>query len=258
MNGSIESALTKKPLIIIGLNWLGDAIMSMPAIEAYHALYPEKEICIATKPGLKTLWEMHPHVDRIINLGDESAIEELKQVGASQCVIFPNSFRSAYLAWRAKLPHRKGLATGGRGILLHDKVTHAEAVKKKHQAYEYFSLLGLDIPDKIPNPSLAGNKSADRQGVAFIPGSARGASKQWPKEKFIELGLLLLENTSEKLFLLGTQSERPLCQEIKDALGQEDRVRNLAGETSLKELAQRLSESKAAVMTVGACISPQR
>lgn len=190
---------------------------------------------------------MHRPIDKVISL-DDTAVQKLKNTELSSCVIFPNSFRSAYLPWRAKLPGRRGVPGAGRGLLLNEKVKHAAEVEKKHQAYEYFSLLGIEAPEKIPNPSLLQLNEGNRQGIAFIPGSARGPSKQWPKEKFIELGLSLMENTDEHILLLGTENEGPLCREIKDAIGQDTRIRNLAGQTSLKELAQNLSKCKAAIV----------
>ena len=122
MTGSTESVSPPRTeanrgnkVLIVGLNWLGDAIMSMPAIQRFREERPGDELYLLTKPPLKALWEMHAAPDHLLSIapGNGGVFEtanDLKRLKLSEAFILPNSFRSALIPRLAGIPERTGLA----------------------------------------------------------------------------------------------------------------------------------------------------
>ena len=179
-------------ILIVGLNWIGDAIMSMPALQACRKENPKAEITLLVKPYLKPLLEMHPVPDHIIGLEKPaSMIPALKRGTFDQALILPNSFRSAYLPFMAGIPKRVGL----KGMWRHKMLTEIIPLSGGHQSKEYFPILApesinvtrelpdLDIPESACH-SIESLLPFSNPYVVLMPGAARGASKMWPLEHF--------------------------------------------------------------------------
>ncbi len=258
-----ESASNKKQTLFVTPNWLGDCIMAMPAIELWQKNNPEKEIIIATRKNLAALWQMHAIKKQIV-ICNKSLYEiiklakKLKQQKIDEAFILPNSPRSALLPLFAKIPKRCGFAGNYRKLMLTD-VVKKPSEQKLHQTLEYLALLGyttnkispptLIIPEEAKKKliSLLPSSSQNQNIITIMPGAARGKSKQWQIENFIELGKKLLEHFNHNCLIVaaGVLKEFELCESLKAALG--NHSINLAGKTSLSELAALLSKSKLTV-----------
>ncbi len=240
-------------ILIIGLNWIGDAIMSMPAIQACRAENPDAHIALLVKPYLKPLWEMSGVPDEIICLdGMVSTSGILRKGRYDKACILPNSFRSALLPTMAGIRRRVGL----RGDLRRAMLTRVIPLSGGHQANEYFPILApsrvgspcefprLKIPDtafqtleiKIPT---RGNY------VVLMPGAARGASKMWPLKSFKTLAQKILAETELSIVFAGGTADAEACEELAAALG--DKTVSVAGCTNLQEWAALLKNSLVAV-----------
>ena len=102
-------------LLICGVNWLGDAVMSMPALQAFRRRHPETRIAVAVKSRWRDLWRMHAAVDTLIEFpacaaGIPTAARVWRAAAYDRAVILPNSFRSALLPCLAGIPVRRGMA----------------------------------------------------------------------------------------------------------------------------------------------------
>ena len=120
-------------LLVRGVNWLGDAIMSTPALARLREALPNAHLALLTHEKLAGLWEQHPAINEVITFAKgESPWRVARRVRAGRfdaALILPNSFRSALEAWLARIPRRIGYATHGRSLLLTERVApRAEAV----------------------------------------------------------------------------------------------------------------------------------
>lgn len=261
MRASHESASVERPapdateaVLVSGVNWLGDSIMSMPAIQAYREAHPHARISMLVKPKLAPIWRLHDAITDMYELPDSvfGMAELARRIGAQQyrrAFILPHSFRSAIVPFLARIPDRIGMPGHGRDwMLTRTKHPHLPP-EHSHQSHEYLQLLGLSHasvpPPHLSIPEDAAAKTAALLGVTnkpcvgLMPGAAHGPSKQWPADYFIEAGRRLKDKLKCTMVLLGSSSETELIAAIAQELGP-DTV-NLAGKTSLETLAAVLS-----------------
>jgi heptosyltransferase-2 len=246
--------------LVVGVNWLGDALMSMPALQDFRAAHPELAIDLLVKPKLSALWKLHAAPDRLLELapgptGPFQTGARLRAYRHRRAVILPNSIRSALPPWWAGIPERRGAAGGARRLLLTQVVDLPSApADRAHQAYEAYRLFGLPGPDTLPAPVLRIPREAREQAerllegvaeprVALIPGAARGPSKQWPEEHFRALAGRLRQELGAGCLFLGTPDDEALCGRLAAATG----GRSLAGRTGLHGFAAALAAARLVV-----------
>lgn len=241
-------------ILICGVNWLGDACMSMPALQMFRQRHPQAHITMLVKPPLISLWQLHPAVDAILRLepGNAGLWKTARAVRAgafNSAYIFPNSWRSALVPFLARIPERIGTGGHSRGLLLTGRIRLSARAKTQHQQWEYADILGLDDIITMPPPALLltakecllNPPSAREKTVGLIPGAARGSSKQWPENYFIQAAQGLRQATPCRFAVFGTAAETGVCNRIAAAL-QPDAV-SFAGRTTLPQL----------VASLGAC-----
>ncbi|OVE74198.1 lipopolysaccharide heptosyltransferase II [bacterium B17] len=243
-------------ILICSLNWLGDCIMSMPAIQVLRNQEPEAHISVLVKPKLVDLWEMHSAVDDILVLesgmaGALKAADELKVITPHKAFIFPQSFRSALVPALARVPKRRGQVGHNRSWMLTSVVKGVDEYSSRHQAWEYVDVLDLEVGiEGLPLPALSVPEITDsgllevldaekgRTIIGLFPSAARGPSKCWPMEHFIETAKMLVKKDDCRVIVFGSPGEKERCDEIAGCIG--DYAVSLAGKTSLKQLAGAL------------------
>ncbi len=249
-------------ILVRATNWIGDAIMSIPALRAIRERWPEAEITILARPWVAELYRGQDFVDRVITfearsrnpIAIERAAENLRAQQFDCAVLLQNAFSAAWLAWRAKILQRIGYARNGRSILL----TKAIPVPKQgeiaaHEAYYYLALLQrvgwLESIPKVEQISLrlsaeasqAAEKClwdagsvAGKKRVAVAPGAAYGSAKCWPAERFAAVADALVDDFGADVVLFGSNSEIEICRQITECM--RHRAVSLAGQTSIGEL----------------------
>ncbi|MDD4871723.1 MAG: lipopolysaccharide heptosyltransferase II [Kiritimatiellae bacterium] len=250
-------------VLICGTNWLGDSIMSMPAIQCFKQKYPSCRITILVKHKLGGLWAMHPCMDSVIELQDGlsgilQTVGMIKQYAFDEAFVFPNSFRSALVPFLAGIPSRHGLSGHQRKWMLSNVVQTLEHPGRKHQAWEYLQIMNLSGECKeIPIPGLSVPEGAvvkaremlgqvqQKKWIGLMPGAAYGPAKRWPSEYFVEVGKTLSKSGDYGILLMGSQQESDLCLNAKNGIG--EKAVSLAGRTSLPELAALLGLCSAVV-----------
>lgn len=249
-------------LLICGTNWLGDSIMSMPAIQSFRRHAPATHITLLIKPGIASLWEMHAAIDAILPIqqgrgGTGRTVRALKQQSFDCAVLFPNSFRSALLPFLGGVPRRIGVSAHWRRLLLTETRGGRNGNDRAHQACEYYRLLNLAFPRAFPAPQVVPPAAAQIQAevlldaidrrpwVGLLPGAARGDAKRWPADSFAEVAQRLVEEQGVRVAIFGTDAERPVGDAIAAAVGAA--ATNLAGETVLTVLAACLARCRAVV-----------
>ncbi len=124
-------------ILVRGVNWLGDAVMTTPALQRLRAAKPAAHLTLLTPEKLAALWPGHPSVDATITFSDaDSVFSVAKRLRAERfdtAVVFPNSPRSALEVFLARIPRRIGYARGGRSFLLTQSLPPRAGAVKMHK-----------------------------------------------------------------------------------------------------------------------------
>ncbi len=240
-------------LVVRAPNWLGDAVMALPAIGAVRAAFPDARLTIAAAPSLAPLFEEDTGAGQndIIAL---TAGTEAAALGAGQfdaALLLPNSFRTAWAARQAGIAERWGYRGNLRGWLLTRAVPRPSG--PLHQSAYYADLVrGLDIavPPSVPRLAVRTETSIRAQAfmvrhgvrvnapvVGFAAGAAYGHAKRWPPARVAEVIARLAELRRATCVLVGAGGDRDAAREIESSLPPGVRVVDLVGRTDLRLLA---------------------
>jgi heptosyltransferase-2 len=270
-------------LVVRAPNWLGDAVMALPALGAVRAAFPDTRIAIAAMASIAPIFEEDTPADQdeLIPLGGADFVraparhqageghgrprKEVAALAAGKfdaVLLLPNSFRAAWIARSAGIPERWGYGANLRGWLL----TRAIAKPKDrhlHQSAYYRELargLGIEVPESLPRLTVRAETASRagallaRNGVAgstavvgFAPGAAGGHAKRWPPRRFAELVARVSKERGAVCVLVGAQADRDAAREIESSLPADVRPVNLIGRTDLRLLAGVLARCGAFV-----------
>lgn len=247
-------------ILIRSVNWIGDAVMTTPAIGAVREYFPHTEITLLANPLVGELFSPHPWVDRVIafdHAGRHKGIRgrlrlaaELRRQGFDLAVILPNSFDSALVPWLAGIPVRLGKRSDGRSPLLTHGFTDTGDIPGRHELMYYLDLLGhFGITGQVTRPCLATTPAEDRAAAALLathgieaesfvlginPGATFGSAKRWYPERFAEVARRLAAEWGARVVIFGGPGETAIAAEIENHL--EGACLNMAGTTTVREL----------------------
>lgn len=263
MNGSSASASNSQPrILLVGLNWIGDTLMAMPAVQAWRRRHPQAHLTVLVKPGLAGLWKLHGAPDDLLTynhglLAMARAVHQVRVGRFDAAYVLPHSIRSALIPFLAGVPRRIGLPGTGRAWLMHGVVQPDRKPGRFHQGFEYADLLVPEEalrwlePPQLILPAAARAEAAALTGalprpwLAVMPGAARGPAKRWPAACFAAVARRWLEERKGGILLLGGRDDAAVCAELAAGLG--PAALNLAGRTSLAGWAAVLQTADAVV-----------
>jgi len=257
-------------IMIRATNWVGDAIMALPALRVVRQRHPDATISVVARPYVAEIYRDQQISDELIPYdpngehqgwrGTEKLASELRARKFDLALLLQNAFDAAWLAWRAQIPQRIGYARDARSLLL----TQAIPVPKTgeippHEKFYYLELLRragwLDqLPDephitlRVPDAACqraqqalleAGAKPHSRR-IAVGAGASYGSAKCWPPDRFAKALNSLLARTDADVILFGTPTELPVSTAIAAKL-QRTPI-NLTGKTSIADLPALLSQ----------------
>ena len=140
-----------RTLLIRGTNWVGDSILSLPALKQARLNFPQAKITLLVLPWVAGIYEGCSAVDEIWLYDREDLyrgmsgklrlIRELRERRFDAALLFQNAFEAAALTRLAGIPVRAGYDRDGRGWLLSHKVAVDPHVSRLHQTYYYIDLL---------------------------------------------------------------------------------------------------------------------
>ncbi|MCI5220272.1 MAG: lipopolysaccharide heptosyltransferase II [Candidatus Electrothrix sp. LOE2] len=244
-------------ILIRSTNWIGDAVMTTPAIRGIRCNFPEAKITLLALPWVADVFRACPHIDHIFIYdrqgrhqglaGKLRLAAELRRENYDLAILLQNAFEAALITFLARIPVRGGYTTDGRGLLLTHGVRKHPDIKTRHQVHYYQEMLeGLGVRRSENNPELflepAAMKEADvllrdiLQGqelpvIGLNPGAAYGPAKCWPAAKYAELADHLSQETGGLIVIFGTAADQKAAAEIRAAAGK--RVMDLTGKTTL-------------------------
>ena len=247
-------------ILIRSANWVGDAIMTTPAIKIIRHDFPNARISLLAKPWVIPVFENNPHVDQVIPYEADGRhknatgllrlARDLKRQRFDLAILFQNAFEAALIAWLAHIPRRLGFTTDGRSMLLTHRVRTWRELKKGHLVDYYRGLLtgtGFSAGDRQLILVLTDiERRAARQLlmnlsvpegshlIGLNPGATYGTAKRWPAERFVELSRRLIRDRDAHILIFGGPGETRLGSQIAEQVGG-DRCVNLCNRTRLRE-----------------------
>jgi heptosyltransferase-2 len=257
-------------ILIRATNWVGDAIMALPALRAVRKRFPDAEITIVARPYVADIYRDQEICDQLIPYdpkglhagfyGRERLAAELRAQKFDVALLLQNAFDAAWLAWRARIPERIGYARHARSFLLTRSVPlprHGEI--PAHEKYYYLELLrragwghsvkdetfiGLRVPEeKRRSADEFLSKSGVRQGamrIAVAAGASYGSAKCWPPLRFAEVANRLQSETEAEIILFGTAAEANVSTAISAEMPRPPI--DLTGKTAIADLPALLSQ----------------
>ena len=153
-------------ILVRGVNWLGDAVMTTPALLRLREHFPAAHITLLTPAKLQELWTGHPAVDDIIAFAAGEGLWAIaKKLHAGRfelALVLPNSPRSALEPWLARIPQRIGYARPWRNALLTRAIPARPGAVKMHKR----------TPEAIRALTAAAGGTAGGRRAPAIPASA--------------------------------------------------------------------------------------
>ena len=256
-------------ILVRATNWVGDAIMALPALRAVRRRFPEARISVVARPYVADIYRGQQICDELIAYdpkathaglrGRERLVEELRARKFDVALLLQNAFDAAWLAWRVGIPERIDYARDGRRLLLTKRI----AVPKRgeiplHEQFYYLELVRrAGWIDSLPSESFVGlhvaaedRQRAERslcsagaragvQRIAIGAGASYGSAKCWPPEHFAEFVNRFRQHADTDVIVFGTAAE----QKVSDAItaGIKGPAISLVGATTIADLPALLS-----------------
>ena len=257
-------------ILIRATNWVGDAIMALPALRAVRKRFPEAEIAIVGRPYVADIYRDQEICNQLIPYdpkglhagfsGRERLAAKLREQKFDVALLLQNAFDAAWMAWRANIPERIGYARDGRSFLLTKAVPlprHGEI--PAHEKFYYLELLRrAGWLDSVQDETFIGlhvseekRRSADeflckagvRRGalrIAIGAGASYGSAKCWPPPRFAEVANRLQSEVDADVILFGTAAEASVATAISSEMRRTPI--DLTGKTTIADLPALLSQ----------------
>ncbi len=239
-------------LLIRAPNWLGDAVMALPAVRAVRAALPNARIAVGAVAAVAPIFEEHTGAaqDDIVVVSAATEVASLAGASFDAALLLTNSFRTAWAARQAGIGDRWGYRGNMRGLLLTRPVGRPSG--PVHQSAYYADLvrgLGIPVSETVPRMSvrpetfiraqaflLRHGVSVEAPVVGFAPGAAYGHAKRWPPKRVAEVIARLAGSSGATCMLVGAAGDRAAAREIELALPSGVRVVDFVGRTDLRLL----------------------
>jgi heptosyltransferase II len=251
-----------KKILIRGPNWVGDAVLAIPALKAVRSHFPGAEITLLVRPWVAGLFTSASFVDKVwseprpSSLGDWMRIT--RKIRASEFdigLLLPNSFESALMMFLGRVRQRIGYATDGRTWMLTRSIV--PPTDSRHQVHYYLDLAKL-FQAGAERPSIEIEATSEERATARVllqeegipksepflvlnPGAAYGSAKRWHDDRFANVADILAHEMKLQVAIVGSEGERPIAEQIRQQM--KSRTAILNGKTSLETLIGVLAES---------------
>jgi heptosyltransferase-2 len=260
-------------ILVVAPNWLGDAVMALPAIADIRRRFPTGRIVVAARRAVADLFRLVPSVDEYVTLewsgrwwhrhALASDAARLQDIGADTAILLPNSFATAWLIRRAAIPGRWGYASDMRAPLLSRAVRRPAGSVHQGAYYQHLTReLGFDsgplepalsVPDAVSAAARAllvdRGWDATRPLIVFAPGAAYGTAKRWLLPSVARVASGLVRDRAATCAMVGGRGDASAAAEViaKIDAGARTHVIDLTGQTTLEALAGVLALSAACV-----------
>ena len=249
-----------KRVVVRGTNWVGDSVMTIPALRALRRILPDASITLAIRPGVKGIFSEVDFIDDVLVYDRRNALSVFSQVREWRrrefdlAVLFQNAFEAALIPFLAGVQIRLGYATESRQAMLTHPLPLPDWRSSKHEVFYYLYLITAleqllfqtsSACEAEPDVSLpiSESRKADAAGllrafgvsdeksvVAICPGSINSRAKRWPAESFAALADRLIDD-GRSVVLIGSRDEIDVTNEVTSRMRNHPVV--LTGKTTL-------------------------
>lgn len=258
-------------IVVRGTNWVGDAVMQIPALRELRRVFPAAGITLHTRSWARGIFQDADFIDEILTFdGEKSGLktvfaesQRLRQQKFDLAVIFPNSFQSALMMRLGNIGKRFGYATDKRSVLLTDALEIPAWKNERHEIFYYLNIVAeiekkyfgqikvwenepqfdLKISDerKIWARKFLSENAVDlsKKTIAFAAGSTNSRAKRWQTKSFAELNDRIKDEFDANVILIGSPDETDVALEVARKSKMKPIV--LTGKTSLAEATAILS-----------------
>jgi heptosyltransferase-2 len=249
-------------ILIRGPNWVGDAVLAIPAIKSVRNRFPKAEITLLVRPWVAGLFTSAPFIDRLwseakpAGVGDWTRItRDIRHKQFDLALLLPNSFESALLTLLGGVPRRIGYATDGRRWMLTTAITPPRGLQ--HQVQYYLDLVKALSADTFNSSIEIQAATAERVAARTLltaegiqngsrllvlnAGAAYGSAKRWHEDRFGEVGDILSSELGLQVVFIGSDAEKPIAERIRSRMSAAAAILN--GKTSLETLIGVLSDA---------------
>jgi heptosyltransferase II len=248
-------------ILMRGPNWVGDAVLAIPAMKAVRERYPDAEITLLVRPWVAGVFKSAPFINHLWSeprpAGFRDWLRLARQIrdgGFDLALLFPNSFESAAMMFLGRVPRRIGYATDGRSWLLTNRLTPSSV--KRHQLHYYLDLAKALSADAQPSIQISASTDEKNQGEQLLtshgipagrpymvlnPGAAYGSAKRWGEDGFAAAGDALAGELDLDVVIVGSETERSIAETIQRNM--RSHVVVLSGRTSLEALIGVISKA---------------
>ena len=236
-------------ILIRSSNWLGDALMSVPAVRAIKDGRPDAHVTIAAPAKIAAAWKLVPEVDAIIPLPNGSMFSAVRSIRRQPffdaAILFPNSLRVALESWLSGIPRRVGYRGHWRSWLVNQIVREP----RKPRGLEHHSLRFLRLASDCgaatsniqhPMANIHPSDGKKPHQIGLCPGAEYGPAKRWLPQRFAETAAMISAQAPVQWVLFGTKNDAAIGEEIAGAIG--DHCINRIGQTTLDQLIDELQQ----------------
>ncbi len=237
-------------ILVRAPNWLGDACMCLPAVRALKRGRPDARVTVLTPAKLADFWRVVGDVDEVLEKPEKSGLfgtrKVIKSTGRKYdvAVLMTGSPRTALEVWKNGIDRIVGYRGRWRKVFLNQIVPEREPGPVEHHVYHFLRIAencGAEVTDESlfdPVAAPPAHPRGARLQLGLCAGAEYGPAKRWPRERFAEAALSVLQRTGCEWVLLGAKGDVPLAAEVEQLM--RGKCRNLAGKTTLTQLMQEL------------------
>lgn len=252
-----------KRVVVRGTNWVGDSLMTIPALRALRRVLPDSHITLVIRPGAKGIFSEAEFIDELLVYDRKNAfsvvpqVREWKRRGFDLAVLFQNAFEAALIPFLAGIPLRFGYATESRQALLTHPLPLPEWRDSRHEVFYYLYLITAleqmlfghsTVCEAEPDASIQVSEARKQEAaellrgfgvteedavVAICPGSINSRAKRWPAEAYASLADRLIES-KRRVLLIGSKDETDVSEDVTRRMRQQPVV--LTGKTTLDQI----------------------
>ena len=252
-----------KRIVVRGTNWVGDSLMTVPALRALRRVLPDAEITLVIRPSAQGIFSEADFVDDVLLYDRKGVFSVIPQVREWKrrkfdlAVLFQNAFEAALIPFLAGVPLRLGYATESRQALLTHPLALPAWRSSTHEVFYYLYLVTAleqmlfgtnTILETDPDASMqisdvrkaaaadllrAHGVREDELVVALCPGSINSRAKRWPAEAYAALADRLID-THRQVLLIGSKEEAGVSEEVTGRMRNRPIV--LTGKTTLDQI----------------------
>ncbi|MFO7569632.1 MAG: lipopolysaccharide heptosyltransferase II [Smithellaceae bacterium] len=250
-------------ILLRGTNWIGDAVMTLPAVASVRAAYPAAHLTVLAKPLVADIYRLFSPADEIVTYekrydnpwGVFRLAWQLRKKKFNAAILLQNAIEAAIMTRAAGIPLRAGYDSDGRGMLLTHAIGRTRDILQVHQIDYYLEMVkalgcppvdrSLHLETRLSPPDVRDAMKQylgdDRPIIGIAPGATYGPAKRWLPERFAQTADRLAEKLSARVVLFGGPDDYQTAQDVRRQ-GKSDFL-NLAGKTSLRDAIYLISRS---------------